>query len=1012
MKKMLLLLLLACGLMKGYAQGQLVKGKITDDTNKPLSGATISLKGTTVTTTTDEYGNFQINTGTQVKPVLVVSFVGFLNEEFALKGRTDFSIRMQQDPRTLGDVIVVGYGTQRKRDITGASSSVKADEIAKRPITRLEQALQGTVSGVAVVSPNGQPGQALRVKIRGANSITGGTDPLYVIDGNIGSGSDVNVADVESIEVLKDAASTAIYGSRGSNGVVLITTKSGIAGHARVGLEFWNRNDKVPKELNLMGPYDFARSVNAQFIATGSTAAFTAQQLSDFQSGAVKGTNWQKAVQQSPMVQNYQADVAGGSDAVKYYFSLGYLDNPGILINQWYKRASLRANIDLKLNDRLNVKLYVVSTLPTSHNNSYGGGLTDPWSQAAQWDPTSPIRDATGNFITNSKYASIQWNPVAQALSQAADQNSTNISATGTLTYRILDELTFTSTDVYNLGNHYNQSLFGPGTSSYVAGSNNLGYVSLDAGRNNGYLSSNYFTYKKRFGDHSLNVTALFEESSGTSQNTISQAKNLSSYALGYYNLVLGSTQQITNSNYTSDALISYLGRVYYSYKDKYTLSASVRTDGSSHLTQKYSTFPSVGLAWNMKKESFLENSRLFSDLKFRASYGQTGNQAVPAYSTIPLINVGGGNNQNAYYFDGGSSTPSVATSQGTAVSQSLKWENKATYDAGVDIAFLSGRLTFTVDAYTAKVTNLLFNKPIRGYYGGGSYQTNIGSLSNKGLEFAIGGTPVATHELHWSTNFTLSMNRNKVLDLGGLDNIPAIGGNNTYNAILKVGQPLGEFYGFNFLGTWKSKEAAQAALYGANPGDAKYADVNGDHTYTAADYQLLGNATPKFTFGFINDISYKNFILSFMFQGVQGSQVFSETQAYLWGGLGDMKNATTAEAVPENLWSPTNETNNPAWSKTGHIYNGSSRYVYNSSYAKLKNVSLSYEVPRSVLGRAKINSLRVYVSGQNLICITPYKGYDPEIDQQPNGNAITQGQEFGVIPNPKSVTFGVRVVL
>ncbi len=417
-------------------------------------------------------------------------------------------------------------------------------------------------------------------------------------------------------------------------------------------------------------------------------------------------------------------------------------------------------------------------------------------------------------------------------------------------------------------------------------------------------------------------------------------------------------------------------------------------------------------MAWNIKKESFLENSRLFSDLKFRASYGQTGNQAVAAYSSLPKINVGGGNNQNAYYFGGGSSAASVATSQGTVVSQSLKWETKATYDAGVDMAFLNGRLTFTVDAYTAKVSNLLYSEPAPGYYGGGTYSANIGSLSNKGIEFAIGGTPVSTHEIRWSTNFTLSMNRNKVLDLGGLDNIAAIGGNNTYNAILKVGQPLGEFYGFKFLGTWKSKEASQAALFGSKPGDAKYEDVNGDHTYTAADYELLGNATPKFTFGFINDVSYHAFTLSVMLQGVQGSQVFSETQAYLWGGLGDMKNATTIEAVPQNLWSPLHETDNPAWSNTGHNYNGSSRYVYNSSYAKLKNLSISYEVPTSLLGRAKISSLRVYVSGQNLFCITPYKGYDPEIDQQPNGNAITQGQEFGVIPNPKSITFGLRVVL
>lgn len=1015
MKKLLLLLLLAFGLMEGYAQGKLVKGKITDENNKALAGATVTLKGTTVTTSTDEAGNFQINTGDQVNPVLVVTFVGYLNEEYPVKGRSDLTIRLQQDARTLGDVIVVGYGTVRKRDITGASSTIKAEEIAKRPLVRLEQALQGTTAGVAVTSPNGQPGQGLRVKIRGANSITGSTEPLYVIDGNIGAGSDVNVNDVESIEILKDAASTAIYGSRGSNGVVLITTKSGSLGKAKIGLSVWAQKDKIPKELSLMGPYDFARSVNAQFVAQGSTPAFTDAQLQDFKTGAVKGTDWQRALHTEPWVENYQLDLSGGSDAVKYYFSLGYLNQPGIILNQWYKRTSFRSNIDVKLNNRMNVKFLVTATIPQSHNNSYGGGLGDPFNQAVEWDPTSPIRDpATGNFITHSKYASIQFNPIAQALSQQRDNISTNLSGTGTLTYRILDDLTFTSTNVYSLRMGYGQQVDGPGTSAYDSKSDN---AQTNSNRFWGYLSSNFLTYKHRFGDHSITATAVYELSADQNTNVNATAKNLTSYALGYYNLGLGSTQQ-TSSGYTANALVSYVGRIYYSYKDKYILSASIRDDGSSHLTQKYSTFPSVGAAWNLKKENFLENSDVFSDLKLRASYGQTGNQAVGAYSTIPRINVGGGNNQNNYYFGGGTSNPpgagnpSVAVSLGTPVSTSLKWETKATYDAGLDVAFLKGRLTIVVDAYTSKVTDLLYNVPAPQYLGGGSYAANIGSLSNKGIEFAIGGTPVSNPKVRWTTNFTFSMNRNKVLDLGGLDNILAIGGNNTYNAMLKVGQPLGEFVGYKFLGTWKTKEAAQAALYGSKPGDAKYEDLNGDHAYTAADYQPLGNATPKYTYGFINDISYKDFTFSFMFQGQQGSQVFSQTLAYLWGGLGDMKNATTTEAVPENLWSPGHETDNPAWSNTGHNYNGSSRYVYNSSYTKLKNISLSYRVPANALRRLNVNSLEVYISGQNLWVITPYKGYDPEIDQQPTGNAISQGQEFGVIPNPKSYTFGLRLVL
>jgi hypothetical protein len=400
----------------------------------------------------------------------------------------------------------------------------------------------------------------------------------------------------------------------------------------------------------------------------------------------------------------------------------------------------------------------------------------------------------------------------------------------------------------------------------------------------------------------------------------------------------------------------------------------------------------------------------VISDLKIRASYGQTGNQNVGAYSTIAQVTTP--SSQGNYYFNGGvpgaAGTPSVATPLGTGVSKTLQWETKTAYDVGVDIAFLKGRLTFTADAYKNDVKNLLYAEPAPYYDNGGTYQANIGSLTNNGVEFSLGGTPVVSRDFKWSTNLNLSINRNKVTNLGGLDNQVVGSGNNTVNAILKVGQPLGEFYGYKFLGTWKTSEAAQAALYGMKPGDAKYQDINGDHAYTSADYQTLGNATPQFTYGFINDFTYKNLTLSFMFQGQQGSQVFSQTLAYLWGGLGDMKNATTIEAVPENLWTPSHQTDNPAWSNSSHNYNNSSRYVYNSSYAKLKNLSLSYRVPAAWLKRISVNNLEVYVSGQNLFTITPYKGYDPEINNA--GNAITQGQEFGVIPNPKTYTVGVRL--
>lgn len=1013
-----MVLLVALGLIRANAQGQVVRGKVTDDNNRPLPGATVTLKGTTISTTSDTTGSFQLNTGNQVDPVLVVSYIGYLNREFPVRGRSEITIGLQPDQQTLGDVVVVGYGVQRKSDITGASSSIKAAEIAKRPLVRLEQALQGTTSGVAVTSPNGQPGQGLRVKIRGANSITGSTEPLYVIDGNIGSGSDVNPADVESLEVLKDAASTAIYGSRASNGVVLITTKSGSSGKPRIGFSGWARHDQIPRELDLMSPYDFARSVNAQFAATGNPAAFTDQQLADFKSGKTPGTDWQKALHKTAWVQNYQLDLSGGSDAVRYYFSLGYLDQPGIILNQWFKKTTFRANVSVKASERLNVRFIVTGIVPRNHNTNYGGGLGDPFNQAVEWDPTSPIRDASGNFINHSQYASIQFNPIAQALNQRHDNMDGNNAATNNysgsiiLTYKLLKDLTFTSTNVYNLGYGYGQSLDGPGTSAFDNRSDNAFTVSA---RNRGFLSSNFLTYKHSFGDHTINATALYELQNGQNMSTTATARNLISYGNGYYNLGLGATQSVS-SNYSADALVSWMGRVYYSFKDRYTLSASLRTDGSSHLTNKWSSFPSVGANWNMKKESFLEGSRVFSDLKVRASYGQTGNQAVPPYSTIPLLQTNA-NGQPAYYFGGGlpgaSGTPSIGITPGAPVSKTLKWEIKKTFDAGVDFGFLNGRLTVTVDAYSSRIENLLYNRPSSQYIGGQNYQTNIGTLSNKGFEFSIGGTPISDRDFRWNTNVTFSLNRNKILSLGGLDNLYSIGGNNTFNATLKVGQPLGEFTGYKFLGTWKTKEAAEAAAVGYKPGDPKYVDVNNDHKFTQDDFLPLGNATPSFTYGFINDIGYKAFTLSFMFQGQQGSKVFSQTLAYLWGGPGDMKNATIAQAVPENLWSPQHETDNPWWGASkGSYSNATSRFIYNSSYAKLKNVSLTWRVPSNVSRRMKLTNLEVYVSGQNLWVITPYKGYDPEIDNQPTGNAISQGQEFGVIPNPKSYTFGLRLSL
>jgi len=440
-----------------------VTGQVKDDQGTPIPGVTVKVQGTTSGTQTDVDGRFQIQAADDA--TLVFSFIGFAEQSVKLNGQTVLNITLLQSAIGLQEVVAVGYGTQKRSEITGSSSTVSSKEIAKRPITQLSQALQGTASGVAVTSANGQPGQGPRVMIRGANSITGNTNPLYVTDGNIGAAPD-DPNDVETIEILKDAASTAIYGSRGSNGVILVTTKSGRAGKPRVEFNTWVQSDQMPKTLDLMGPYDFARSVNNQFESTGQTDAFTQAQLNDYKTNG-GGTDWQKALFRKAWVQYYDVAVSGGSDAIKYRVSVGYLDQPGTILNTWYQRTTLKSNMDIKLNDRMDVKIILSASLPKNHNNSYGGGLGDPFNQAVEWDPTSPVKDASGAYINHSKYASIQFNPVEQASNQADDGSSTNLNGTATFNYRIINDLTFTSTDVYSNGQNYLQRYFGPGTSNY-----------------------------------------------------------------------------------------------------------------------------------------------------------------------------------------------------------------------------------------------------------------------------------------------------------------------------------------------------------------------------------------------------------------------------------------------------------------------------------------------------------------------------------------------------------------
>jgi TonB-dependent starch-binding outer membrane protein SusC len=975
-------------------QQQKITGTVVDKSSgEALAGVNVVVQGTTSGAITDVNGKYSIAVA-NTNVSLEFSFIGYDKITVPANGKSVIDVQLSNASTLLNEVVVVGYGVQRKRDVTGATSSIKSDVIASRPITRIDQALQGTTPGVSVTSNSGQPGRAVSVRIRGINSITGSNDPLYVIDGYVGGNIDaVAPDDIESIEILKDASSTAIYGSRGSNGVVMVTTKRGSEGKLKVDFSTWGSAASMPRYLSLMNALQFATVKNE--VKPGT---FSAAQLTDFQTNT--GTDWQRAVTRTAYVQNYQLSLSGGTENIKYLVAGGYLSQPGILINQNYQRADFRINLDFKASEKLDFKFNVIGFQGKSHNNGWSGDAYDPLPLAATWDPTSPIKDATGTYIYHSAYGNDQINPVPQAMNQSNDGITNDYTSTAMVNYKIIKGLTFTSTASIESRYQRNPSVQNKFTAS--------GFGNSDAASvtNNGFSvfqNSNYFTYNNTFGDHTITLTALYEQQSTQSTGVTARSQNLSSYNLGYYNLGLGAAQT-TSSSYSADQLQSYMGRINYSYKEKYLITASVRDDGSSHLTQHYAVFPSVALGWVVSKENFLKDSQGISNLKLRGSWGKTGNQSVGAYSTIPGIGV-----NSPYNYIGGAI---VSTPLQSAVAQNLKWETTTQYDAGLDAAFFKGRLTFTVDWYSKKVSDLLYNVNNDVYYGGGSHAANVGSLENKGLEFTLGGTPVSGDVVKWNTYLTLSFNSNKITSLGGNDNIQisGVGQQQGGLSLLKVGQPLGEFFGYTFIGTWKTAEAAQAAVYGLKPGDAKYLDKDNSGKYDVGDVGPIGNALPKYSFGFTNDISFANFDLNIMFQGMQGNKIFSTLFPSMYGSAADARDATSTDAL--NMWSAANETDFPVVNSTSNKVN-SSRYVFDASFIKLKNISLSYSVPNRLI-KSFMSKLEIYVSGQNVLTITPYKGYDPETTTAAatgaSGQGVSiQGLETGSIPNPKTYTVGLR---
>jgi len=987
--------------LKIVNQDYTITGTITDDDGQPLPGANVIEKGTSNGTQSDFDGNFSI-TVSNSNAILEISYIGFKAQQVSVSNKSSIAVQMEVDASSLDEVVVVGYGTQRKSDITGAVASVSTKDIQELSVVRADEALQGRVSGVLIQNNDAAPNSTVSIRIRGANSLSGGNNPLVVIDGFQGADlNTLNPTEIASIEVLKDASATAIYGARGANGVILVTTKKGKSGKAKVSYNSFYSLRNVRKKFDLLNAGQYAELANVYRQELGQPLVFTQAEVNDFKANG--GTDWQDAIFRNALEQSHQVSVSAGDENTSYYISGNVIDREGIVENSGYKRYSLRVNLTTKISEKFNLRsnLYIAreEDQPTQLNAFAGDNSGSPIFSALLFSPTKPIFDAEGNYtLPGGAGPSTNFNPVALAKEPIFDNifNTTNFAAT--IEYKILDGLTFSVMGNYrSIDQEFNSFINNEPTASVGRET-----ASIEDTRFLGLQNVNQFTYKKQITDnHYIDVTAAFEQQYEEFNSNFTGVRDLLTDAVTFNNLATGSENLGSRSERTERSLLSYIGRINYKYKDLYLFTATGRSDGSSVFgaNNKRAFFPSVALGWNISNESFLENSNSVSNLKLRASYGISGNQAIAPYQSLQRLT------STTFSADGLNGAVAI-TAASQAANPDLKWESTAQFNVGVDLTMYNSRLRFTGDYYKKNTDDLLLNVPLPGTSGVGSVLTNVGEVQNKGIELSLGGVPVQTDKFTWDTNFNVAINDNEVLALAGEDEIslgePGLPGfGNTI--FLEVGKPIGQLRGYVQDGVWQSSEATEAAVFGAIPGSPKYVDQNNDGELTADDIVDIGNTLSDYTFGWNNKFSYGNFDLNIFIQGVQGNDIYN------LGRIRTIHSADPTHVDILNRWTPQNQnTSIPSFAGNVNELQQSSRWIEDGSYIRFKTITLGYNFSDEVIDKLGwLSSARLYVTGTNLITITDYSGFDPESS---DGVDTLGGIDLASYPSQKGFTLGLNI--
>ncbi|SDS72977.1 TonB-linked outer membrane protein, SusC/RagA family [Mucilaginibacter mallensis] len=1036
-----------------------ITGRVSDEQNKFIPGVTVKIQNSQIAVSTKDDGTFRIIVPDE-KAVLVFSFVGYETQTVAVGNRTEINIILKEQHSNLKEVVVIGYGTQSRKDVTTAVSSLGASDVNNFPATGVDKAMTGKMAGVQVLQPDGAPGAGISIKVRGTGTITAGSDPLYVVDGVPLSDNDVNgpgfkvnpldainVNDIESIDVLKDASAAAIYGSRGSNGVVIITTKRGKKDKPAISLNSYYGIQSVTKEIPMLNATQYAQLIydahnNTYFNMlaaaglTGSASDDNATRLAKLgqsptntslayllppeifpylngQQG-LTNTNWQDAIFQLAPMQSHTISATGGSDNVQYYISGNYLDQDGIVINSGYKRYAGRINVDahynhLRLGASVNYNYGIIQYDNTE--GAFNNGSNNIIEGALVASPFFSVKNPDGSY----NFSQYKWqysesngiNPVALAMLRTDVTYEKKLLTNVFAEYEIIPDLKFKvsfGTDISD----FNRSEFNPSTfpSPLTLTTPSTPTAEYIANQITNWVTESTLTYKKRWGNNSLQALAGY-----TLQKEISNESDIA--ATGFPNdlvkTINGATTVTNFANTTGInewSLLSGLARLQYGYKDKYLLSAAIRADGSSRFgpNTKYGYFPSASAGWIVSDEDFMKKVDFISQFKLRLSYGQTGNFQIGNYAYLSTLSP------SNYILGSGSGALQPGLFQNTQGNPNLGWEKTAAFNLGTDIGLFKNQLNATIDVYSNNTSNLLLNVPVPLSTGYSTQLVNIGKVNNKGIEVTLSNSS-QIGKFRWSNSVNYSANRNKVLSLGGQQSI-ITKANNVLYFITEVGKPIGNYYTLVQTGIYKDQadiNNTPAKVPGAHPGDFKFEDVNGDGIIDGNDKTITGNYQPKFTYGYSTQVQYGIFDLSASAQGVYGNTIANIAQRH-YNSTESYANNTT-DAL-QRYYSPSDPGNGRVAiadrSETGLNAQISTYHLSPGSYFRIRDLTLGATLPGKMTRSIGLESARIYVTAENPFTFTKYNGYNPEVSV--DANPLTPGVDYGSYPVAKTFIIGVNV--